>query len=505
MSIVDLATKPQQVPGHDVGKRTLTGSLWILGQRFYRQLLFLINAAVLGRLLGPHDFGLVGLGALAIQVLEIFTYTGFGEALVQRTSLDSRTLYTAWWIILGRATVVALLLFLAAPLIARMVHEPAASRVLQVLAAIYLMSNLASIGGTLLYKEMRFNLLFRIDASAASLDLLVAVVAAFIWRNVWALVLGAGIGALTRVILSYVIYPIKPRLVFDKAEARKLFSFGQWLLASASVHFISTKGTDMLSGFLYGTVGLGLYQMASRFALLPTNHIGETFFEALFPAYSHMQADPQKLRGAFLKTVQVATAIIFLLSTLMAVVGGPIIFLIMGPKWEGVVPLVPGLALGGALQALTRTAPPLLMATGKPKYHFLITLNCAAGMALSVYPLYRLGGIAGLPWAYALGFASGLPLWWRLVRRQSQASSRDLVIALGPAVLGSLILAIGIELPMRFFQLQLTHWGALAWLVPLGIVGVGLYLSALLAGERFLPSYQPVRGSWGLIKGMRPQ
>lgn len=505
MSIPDLVFKPEEFPQPGLGRRTLTGTIWILSEKFYRQVIFLINAAVLGRLLGPHDFGLMAYGALAIQLLEVFTYTGFGEALVQRSSLSDRTIQTAWWVMVGRGAVIALLMALAAPIVAQVVHEPTVTRILQALAGVYFISACTSMGNTLLYKQMQLQKLFRIEASAVTLDLVTAIVAALIWRNVWALVLGAAVGALTRVTLSYLIYPIRPRLVFDVPEARQLFHFGQWLLSAASLHFLVTKGTDMLSGFLYGATGLGLYQMASRFALLPTTHIGETFYHALFPAYSQLQDEPEKLRGAFLKVLQVATFIIFPLSALMAVAVGPMLPLIMGPKWQGIVSLVPGLALGGALQALNRTAPPLLMATGKPKYHFLITMNCAAGLALSVYPLYRLGGLAGLPWAYALGFASGLPLWWRLVRRQSQASSRDLVIALGPSVLASLLLAASIEVPMRIFHLQPTHWGALAWLLPLGAVGTMLYLVTILAVERHVPSYQPVQGSWGLIKGMRPQ
>lgn len=495
----DLECKPRGITD-DLGRRTLTGTFWILCERFYRQIVFLINAAVLGRLLGPHDFGLMGYGFLAIQLLGVFTYTGFGEAMVQRSILSDRTMQTAWWVMVGRAVVIALLLATAAPFIAHLVQEPEVTRVLQALAAVYLLSACPSMGNVLLFKEMRFDRIFRIEASAITLDLLTAIVAALIWRNVWALVLGAAVGALTRVTLSYIIYPIRPRLVFDLPEARELFRFGQWLLGNASLQFMVTKGTDMLSGFLCGATGLGLYQMASRFALLPTNHIGETFHQAFFPAYSQLQDDPEKLRRVFLKVLQVATFIIFPLSALTAVAAGPIIALIMGPRWQGVVSLVPGLALGGAFYALVRTAPPLLMATGKPKYYFFITMNCAGGLALSVYPLYRLLGLEGLSWAYALGTFSGLPLWWWLVRRQSQATSRDLLVSLGPAVLGSLFLAIGIEVLLRIFQLQLNQWIALAWLLLLGVVGLGLYLSAILVMERLLHGYQPVQDSWRLIK-----
>lgn len=500
MSISNLLANPAEVPNPGLGRQTLTSTFWILSERFYRQVLFLIYAAVLGRLLGPHDFGLMGYGTLAINLLGVFTYTGFGEALVQRPSLDDRTLHTAWWSMVGRGAVIALLLALAAPVVAQLVQEPMVTRIFQALAGIYLISVCTSMGTTLLYKQMQFQKLFQIEASAVTLDLVTAIVAALIWRNVWALVLGAGVGALTRVTLSYIIYPIRPRLIFDLPEAKRLFQFGQWLLGSASLNYLVNKGTDMLSGFLYGATGLGLYQMASRFALLPSTHVGDTFLQALFPTYSKLQDEPEQLRGAFLKVLQVATFIIFPLSAVMAVAVGPILPLLMGPEWQGVVSLVPGLALGGALHALIRTAPPLLLATGKPKYHFFIAMNCAGGLVLSVYPLYLLGGLQGLPWAFALGLASGLPLWWRMVRRQSQATSRELLIALGPSVLASLLLAVSIAVPMRIFHLHLHHLGGLAWLLPLIGLGLGLYLGAILLMERLLPGYQPVQASWRLIK-----
>ncbi|MFZ5448836.1 MAG: lipopolysaccharide biosynthesis protein [Thermodesulfobacteriota bacterium] len=500
-TLIEKESRPEGFT-RSLGARTFTGTLWILGERFYRQIIFLLNAAILGRLLGPHDFGLVGYGTLAIHLLGVFTYTGFAEALVQRSSLGVRTIQTGWWVMVGRAAVIALILFFIAPVVALRVQEPEVTRVLQALAGVYLLTACSSIGTTLLYKEMRFQKIFQIEASAITLDLMTAIVAALIWRNVWALVLGAGVGALTRVALSYIIYPIRPRLIFDLNEAWKLFQFGQWLLYGGALYFMETKGTEMLSGFLYGATGLGLYQIASRFALLPSTHVGETFFQALFPTYSHLQDEPEKLRGAFLRVLQVATFIIFPLSALMAVVAGPIIPLIMGPQWQGVVNLVPGLALGGALLALIRTAPPLLMATGKPKYQFFLDLNCAAGLLVSIYPLYRLGGLSGLPWAYALGFFSGLPLWWRLVRRQSQAGSRDLLISLGPAVLASLLLVISIEGFMSIFHLQLMNWRALAWVLPLGAGSLVLYLCTILAMERLLPGYQPVQNSWRLIKGV---
>jgi len=486
--------------GQDLGRRTFEGSLWILADRLYRQLLFLGSAVVLGRLLSPKDFGLVGLGALAVQFLGVLTYTGYGEALVQRPHLTEGEIHTAWWVTLGRAAAIGVILWAAAPFIAGLAHEPAATPILRALAAVQLLSGLTSVGPALLYKEMQFRQLFKLEAWGATINLLVAVVVALWWRSVWALVLGVVAGTGVRVVVSYVLYPYQPRWVFDWRAARELFRFGQWLLLTACLYFFATKGIDVLSGFIFGAVALGLYQMASRFALLPTNHLGEMFLQAMFPAYSLMQDDPQRLRRSFLKVLQVTTFMIFPLSAVIAVALGPALPLFLGPKWQGVVSLVPALAVGGAVQALLRTGPPLFLATGRPSLQFAMDAASCLGILLFIYPLSRVFGLAGLAWSYALGLSLGLPLWCRFVCRQTQARVPDLAATIAPALAGSLMLAAVIWLPNQKLYWSPLTWTAFGRLLFFAGLGALAYLLFIMLLERVLSAYQPVRDSVNLVQ-----
>jgi lipopolysaccharide exporter len=484
----------------NLGSRTLGGALWQGGERLYRQGLFLIRAVVLGRLLSPHDFGLVGLGELSIYFLGVLTYLGFESALVQQPHLESRMLHTAWWVKLGRSLLIAALLWLGAPSIAALAHEPQAAPVLQALAVITFLSGFASISFTLLSRELQFKALFKFEALGLTLDLAVAIAAAVIWRNVWALVLGSLTGTLCRLALSYRLHPYKPRWVFDLKAARQLFQFGKWLLLSAMMFFIISKGTDALSGFLFGAGALGLYQMSSRFALLPTNHLGETFLGVMFPAYSLIQEDRPRLTAVFYKVLQVTTFLVFPLSTLMAVAGGPVLTLLLGPQWLGVAGLVPWLALGGALQALLRTGSPLFLASGQPKLQFAMDLASTLGILLLVYPLSHFFGLKGLAAAYAGGISLGLPLWWAYVRQQLGAKSRDLALSLVPALLGSLLLGGIILIPWKIWQLTLSKWPDLGWLLLLGLVGSIFYLIFIYLAERGSVAYRPIRATLNLVQ-----
>jgi O-antigen/teichoic acid export membrane protein len=486
--------------GAGLGWRTLEGTFWLFSARIYRQVLFVGRAVVLGRLLTPQDFGLVGVGDLAIMFLGVLTYTGFGEALVQRPHLSPRTLHTVWWVTLGRQALVTAILWGAAPAIAALFQAPAATPILQALALIQLLSGVTVLGVTLLNKEMQFRKLLLLEGLGSTVDLAAAVGVALVWPSAWALVLGAGAGSLTRVALCFALYPYRPRFAFDAREALELFKFGQWLLFGGILYFVLAKGTDMMSGFIYGAAALGLYQMASRFALLPTNHFGEMFSQGLFPAFSLIQDDRARLTAAFLKVLQVVAFFIFPLSALMVVVVGPILPLFLGPKWQGVVALVPGLALGGAVQAWLRTGAPLFMATARPSYLFAMDLASSAGIIFMIYPMSRFFGLEGLAWAYAGGIAWGIPVWWRSVRRQASPSSRELLVSLIPAVLASLVLAGVVWLPCRFFGFNLSQWSSLGPLAALALLGGAAYLAFIILAERIIPDYEPLRASLDLMK-----
>jgi O-antigen/teichoic acid export membrane protein len=476
-----------------MGRRVLAGSLWLFLLKIFKQLVFLGRAIVLARLLTPKDFGLVGMGELAILLIAVFTYTGVEEALVVQDRPSASFVQTAWWLNLGRSTIIALGLFFLAPFLAEKFREPAAISIFRVLALGQFLYGFISVGVTLLYKDMQFRRLCQYEAWAVSLDFLVAVAVAFWWRNVWALVLGTLAGIITRIIASYLIYPGKPRLSFDLQAAKKILGFGRWVLLSGLASFFMVRSTESLSGFLFGAAALGLYQMAARFAFIPVYHFGEAFMATLFPAFSLFQADAEKLRGGFVKGIQTGALIIFPLAMLIAMVLGPLLPHILGPKWQGVVPLVQVLAIGGAVQAILRTGSPLFMATGRPDCQFIMNASSALGVSLLIFPLSRSLGLAGLAWAYSLGIFGGAPVWWRLVRRQSRISSRELIISLTPPLLAAMLMGTVIWLPSHLWSQ--TVWG----LLFLGVISAAGYVSLIILGERYLPDYRPLSSILNLV------
>ena len=68
--------------------RVLKGLFWQYFQRIGAQAVSFIVSIILARLLTPDDFGTIALIGVFITICNIFIDSGFGNALIQRKSID---------------------------------------------------------------------------------------------------------------------------------------------------------------------------------------------------------------------------------------------------------------------------------------------------------------------------------------------------------------------------------------------------------------------------------
>ena len=110
------------------------GIIWrlieVVGAEFFAFCSFL----VLTRLLAPEHFGVVALATLLILVAQLVLYQGVGEALVQIDGVEASWFSSALWMNAGLASLAALVLIVAAPLIADAFSEPRFAPVLRAVA-----------------------------------------------------------------------------------------------------------------------------------------------------------------------------------------------------------------------------------------------------------------------------------------------------------------------------------------------------------------------------------
>ena len=382
-------------PNQTLSQRVVEGGFWVFALKGTQRILGIIRLTILARVLAPHDFGLLGIAMLTLSSLETFSQTGFDQALIQKKDDINGYLNSAWTVLIIRGFILFAILYLIAPYVAIFFDTPEAKPIIQVIGFSILLQAFTNIGIIYFRKELEFNKQFIYQLSGTLADFIVAVSAAYILKSVWALVFGLLAGNFVRFIASYLIHPYRPHLSSDLRKAKELFGFGKWILGTTMLIFLLSQGDDAFVGKLLGATALGFYQMAYKLSNLPATQITHVISEVTFPAYSKLQDDIPRLRGAYLKVLQITAFLSFPAAGLLFVFAPDFIKIILGEKWMPMVPTMQVLCIFGALRAIVATMGPIFLSTGNAKIQTHLSIMQLFIMGILIYPLTVKWGIAG--------------------------------------------------------------------------------------------------------------
>jgi O-antigen/teichoic acid export membrane protein len=456
-----------------MGQQALSGSFYYSAFRWIDRLASMASAVILARLLDPQDFGLVALAMTAISLLQSLTGLGLGAGVIQRLDCDQQDYDVAWTYerVLRNMLLFAVMYF-TAPWVAQFYRESGLTAVIRVLAINQLFLGTMNIGAyALMVKELNFRKDFYLNLSGRLAYLITVIPLAFLWRNVWALVVGTLATGAVRLLMSYYLHPFRPRLNFDLRRARKLFAFGGWLVGVQFVKTVHGIIDRAILGRLLGATELGYYQTGTRFGGEVPAEVKTVVSKVMFPVYSLIRHDHQRVANGFRQVLSLVLFLSLPTSTGLMLTADYFVLLVLGPKWQPAIPLIYILVASGCLQAVTGTGYPLYEGIGKPRLELVIHLLQVIVTTILLIPLTMRLGPSGTACAVLLGNCSVLPLWWTFVRRITGLSSRDMISAITPPAASTLIMAIATSV-VRMVTGGIVSWPAFVASV---LVGVGSY------------------------------
>ena len=387
-----------------LARRVGSALTWRILELVGVKLIFLVRVFVVGRLLGPGEFGLFAVSLVALDFLLKITDFGMVPALVQRPEAERRHYDAAWTVGLLRAGVVGLAVFAAAPLIAELFKEPRATDLVRVLALRPLLDAGASIRVAELTRQLRFRPLTWINVSEAVVNTALSI-ALVTPLGVWALVVGPLAGALTSLAVSYAVAPHRPRLSLDTGAMVPLLRYGRWIFARALIAPLGTSVLQLAISRQAGAAELGLYFLACKLAFLPSEVASGVVGSVAFPLYARLQDNPRQAARTFQLILTGMLAVLLPAALLLFVLAPVLVDQVLGPRWQGTVPVIRVLVWVNVVGLLGDAIIPLLKGLGRPSRATLLGMVQSGLLILLAWELAgRFGAVgAGLTWLAATG------------------------------------------------------------------------------------------------------
>ena len=417
--------------------KALRGGVWLTLGEVATRAAGIIKMAVLGRLLTPRDFGLMGMALVVLKWLDGFTETGLSATLIQHRGDISRYLDTAWTMQILRGAIVALALLAGAYPVARFFDAPALPPLIQAVAILVLIRSLNNPAIIYLRKELDFRRWVGWRLSGISLGMVVAAATAYVYPSAWALVVALFTAHISDVILSYCVQSYRPRLRFDWAKARELIRFAKWISWFYAANFLVGTIDSVVVGRILGANALGVYQVAQQTGLLPALQISMLLSGVLYSALAKVE-DKRQLHDTVFKSISLTFVIAAPLASLMTAFPGPIIVVLFGAHWASAVPLLPPFGWMGVAAAVSTISATFFQATARPNIPVRAMVINLFVQIIGLYPAAKAFDTVGVAWVVSLGFSLSAAYQLRLVLRELRPTRRQLLISARMLLLGAL-------------------------------------------------------------------
>jgi PST family polysaccharide transporter len=381
---------------------------WTLSGSGFQGVVQLLVLMVLGRLLTPSEFGIMGAATVVIALSQIVSQIGVGPAIIQRRELDPLHIRVAVTLSFLLGSLLGAIVFFGAPIIARFYRIPEVEPVLRLVSFMFLLDGLNTVSKALLARRLQFRLYVAVDVGAYLVGYaLIGVTLAWHGAGVWSLAIANLSQVAFRMLAMYAAARHSLRPSFNLKAARELLSYGFGHSLGQIGAVISQQGDNFCVGRLLGSGALGLYGRAYSLMVMPATAFGRIVMRVLFPLLSQLQDERERLGNAYERGLALVALVSLPISTFLWVLAPEFIGVVLGPRWTGVVMPFRMFSISLLFRMSARISDECSKAAGQVYGRAVLVWSYAA--------LVVIGAVVGSRWgigAVAIGVSFAMAFNW---------------------------------------------------------------------------------------------
>lgn len=406
----------------------------MIGQ-LIRIVIQLTGIVILGRLLGPSDYGLIASVTAVIGVGEVFRDFGLASAAVQAKELSKNQKDNLFWANTLIGAALTGIAFACAPLIAGLYGDDRLVQLTQALSFTFLLNGLATQFRAHLTRNLRLFAFAATEIGAQVGALAVGIGMALGGYGFWALAgqqLSQGVLMLA---LLLVVARWFPGFFHRKTKMSHFFKYGSGLAGSQLLGYASRNADSVVIGATLGAGPLGLYNRAFQLLMLPLNQINAPSTRVALPVLSRLQ-DDKKRYGEFIVLGQaIMLHIVTLVLAFSCAQATPVIAIALGDQWLAAAPIFQILSIAGFFQAAAYASFWVYLSKGITKQNFYLAL-VTRPLVIGCILLGSIWGVYGIAAGYAIGIGLIWPISLFQISRVTDAPALRMFLTGARALVG---------------------------------------------------------------------
>jgi teichuronic acid exporter len=326
-------------PGLNFNLKALHAFKWSFFERLAPQILQFVIQIILARLLLPSDFGTIGVIMIFIQISQIFVDGGFSSALVQKNSASHDDFKSVWVINLFAGVFFYMVIFSLAPYIAGYYQNYKLVNIIRILGLVLIINALSSVQYAYISKNFLFKKLTIISIISVIISGTIAILLALMNYGVYSLVYLTIFNQLISFILIVLFLNFLPGGKFSYNSIKQLFNYGSKLFLSSLLDTFIQQAYNAIIAKTTNLTQLGFYTRAKYFNDLPQSLFTAVTLRVMFPLYSSIQGDNEKIVSTHRYITGLISITFFPLVVAILFLAKSMVLIILSEKWKDTVPL----------------------------------------------------------------------------------------------------------------------------------------------------------------------
>jgi teichuronic acid exporter len=376
----------------------VAGFSTLIIREFFLKLFSFLGQIVLARILAPSEFGVYLIIVFIVSLFGLFSDVGLSLAIIQKKNEPTRQeLSGIFWLKVLLSLGLIIIIWIFSPFIK--VFYPTFLNInivmLQVFSFTLLLASLRTIPVSLLERKIKYNLISIVDIIGVIVYYAVAIVGAFMHAGVWSFIIAVMVRDALETVMLNIIQPFLPQFILLKKDVLKMIKYGIYIQGNSLVMFAISSIIPVIGGRLSGPYAVGLLDFANSLASLP-NIIAMNFSRVAFTSYSRIQEEKELLFKSIHKSVSMLAIVLYFFPVIIFSFGGELVQIVYTDKWMPAVPALYWFSASVLFYPIITALGQVILAIGKSKEIFQVTLITAIVGWLSAFFLVNVTGFTGI-------------------------------------------------------------------------------------------------------------
>ena len=422
--------------GETLKERTAKGLMWGALNNLTTQLLSLLIGIVLGRLLSPAEYGMVGMLAIFTAIAGSLQESGFTAALTNLKEANHRDYNAVFWFSTLMSLLMYGVLYMCAPLIANYFHQPELIPLSRLVFASLLMAGIGISHAAYMFRNM-MNREKAITGFAAlvgsgAVGITLALKGYSYWSLAWQQFTYISIVNIGR--LYYVRW--MPSLYVDFTPIRQMFGFSSKILLTNIMNQVNNNILSFIFGRLFSAGAVGNYTQAAKWNTMGHSLISGTIQQVAQPVLASINGEEGRQLNVFRKMLRF-TAFLSMPAMLGLGLIADFVVLLLGEQWSECVDLLRILCISGAFLPIQTLYQNLFISHGRSDTYMWCT---AAQIVVQVLVILAFSswGIVTMVTAYSGMLILWIGIWQVLANKLTGLQFLDVLKDILPFLLSAI-------------------------------------------------------------------